>query len=259
MTEEEFTAQRRALTVALIAALTQLWYSLGSWRSADIARFVEQAVPLLRGAQVVLAEMTTIFMATQASDRLGRPVDPPSIPEDRVTDLRNGVSDTESLSRPFKDTWKSIAEGDDLEAAVEKGRARLVGLTEFEMQETYAHASREAMSRFPAPDRPRWWRRVPQGPVTCALCWIASTRAYSVEELNPIHPGCDCRVDPQYTNPPGIVADPDTLQVIEKAVADELGREGVTDAETLRDLFIDVTDEHAELGRILAYPRKPRR
>lgn len=254
MTEEQFTSARRTLTAQLIAALSALWASLGSWRTADVDGFLEQAVPTLRASQLVMAEVTAQFIAEQASETLRRPVAPPSLPEDKVTDLRRGVSDRELLTRPFEQTWTGLASGDDLEKAVDRGRARLIGLAEFEMQEAHSHAARETMQQMPKQDKPRWWRRVPQGPVTCALCLLASTRVYRIADLNPIHPACDCTVKPEYGKPPTVVADADLLERVQEAVAKELGREGVTDAATLRELAIQATEEHGELGPVLRRP-----
>ena len=70
----------------------------------------------------------------------------------------------------------------------------------------------------------RAYRRVLTGRENCALCLVASTQRYWVEDLLPIHPGCDCNVQPL---PPGMedsqVIDQDLLERAHAAVEDRYG------------------------------------
>ncbi|GGM75578.1 hypothetical protein GCM10012275_52840 [Longimycelium tulufanense] len=257
MTPAQFARLRRLLSLRLLETLAKLFLGLGSWRDADADRFVRQAVPLVFGAQRSLAALAATFVAAQASDALGRPIAPPGIPDEKAIDLRHSVDAAEVYRRPFVEARRGLAGGKTLDEAVQLGAVRLREIAEADLQQTYAHASQVAMERLPAGFRPRYWRRVLQGEENCALCVVASTQRYHVKDLNPIHPACDCQVRPILTREdPGQVIEPELLEQVHSAVEALTGKaDRGARAPDYRQLLVQMTPEHGELGRMLVRPR----
>lgn len=184
-----FALLRRALTGRLISALLQLFNGLGSWHKPDAARFAARAVPMVEGAQTVLANLTSTYVASVASDALQQPVAPPPIPRTARLRLRQ-VDPQEVYQRPFTEAYTALADGKTLDEALGRARVRLREVAEGDMQQVYSESSRAAMQGLREDQRPTGWRRVPVGQFTCAFCLVAATQRYRIEELNPIHPGC---------------------------------------------------------------------
>lgn len=243
--------QRRALSDRLITALVELFTGLSAWRDADMRRFTRQAVPLVRGAQLSMAELVALAITQQASTATGKPVAPVVIPSALVQDLR-GVAPAEVYARPFVQLRSALAEGHSLTDAVRVGTNRVREVAEADMQQTYAHASQQAMRRLPARARPRSWRRVLVGEDNCALCVVAASNRYSVEDLNPIHPGCDCEVRPVFGRDTAQAADDERLRQVHQAVEELTGRSSAGGrAVDYRKLIVR---QHGELGPMLARP-----
>lgn len=251
MESRDFAVARRDLTDGLIEALVALWLSLRSWHREDVEGFLAEALPLVEAAQRTMADLVALKVADNAEAALGRPVRAPLLPDEDVTGLRNGVDATDVYERPFRDTWRGLGEGLDLDAAIDRGRIRLEGIAELDMQQAHAEATDKAQRALERKNRPRWWERTLEGEENCALCLAASTVVYSVGDLNPIHPGCDCGIEEHWDKPPSGVLYPDRLRDAYQAVYDETGND-TTRAELLRDVIAS----HDELGRILTRPRK---
>ena len=103
------------------------------------------------------------------------------------------------------------------------------------------------------PEEGQFYRRVLTGRENCALCVVASTQRYYRGDLLPIHPGCDCGVQPL---PPGLavnqVIDEDLLEQVHQITADRLGvsdRGGRTP--DYRKLL--TVSEHGEYGPTLSW------
>lgn len=119
------------------------------------------------------------------------------------------------------------------------------------MQLAKVHASRQSMRGYP--EEGQFYRRVLTGRENCALCVVASTQRYYRGDLLPIHPGCDCDVQPL---PPGLavnqVIDEDLLEQVHQITADRLGvsdRGGRTP--DYRKLL--TVSEHGEYGPTLSW------
>ena len=245
MTPDQFTQLRRTLSQRLTDALTGLFRSLGSWRDREADLFVAQSVPLVQGSQRTLASFTSLYIADQAGEALGRAVQPPPIPDAATIGLRR-VAPGVVYRRPFVTLRMSLRDGADLDTAVEHGANRLHQIAEGDLQQTHAAAARAAMQSLS--DRPTGWRRVLAGTENCALCVVASTQLYNVDELNPLHHNCNCRVEPIFESHPAVSAER-AAQV--KAAVEELSGGRTTRAKDLRGLVI----EHGELGPLLVRPR----
>lgn len=256
MTPEQFAVLRRNLSERLITTLVQLFLGLGSWRDNDADEFIALAVPLIQGGQRSLAALTAAFVAEQASEALGTTLAPPGVPDDDAIELRKGIDSEEVYRRPFKAVYAALAKRKNLTTAVELGRVRLEEIAEMDLQQTYAQASRAAMLGLPPEARPRFWRRVLSGLENCALCVIASTQRYTVEDLNPIHPNCDCQVQGIFGRDPGQVIEPDLLEQVHAAVEELTGQaDRGARAPDYRQLMVRMTQQHGEIGTLLVRPR----
>lgn len=259
MDPAEFAARRRGLSAQLAAVLQQLFAGLGSWRDADVATFVEQAVPTVQGAQSALAQLTAVHAAGQAAQANGLdPSDvlPPVLSAADYTDLRAGVSMADVYARPFVTLRTALARGRTLADAVHLASVRLGEIAEMDMQQTFAHAMSAALDGLPDNVKPRFWARVPVGEENCALCLVAATQRYRVEDLNPIHPGCDCDVKPlAATDDGGQVIAPELLERAHDAVREMTGtsdRGGR--APDYRKVMVQMTGKHSEVGPMLHFP-----
>lgn len=250
-----FAFVRRSLSGRLIDALTRMFNGLGSWHRGDAQRFVAAAVPMVEGAQTALATLTSNYVASVASEALRRPVAPPPIPQVARARLRL-VDPAEVYQRPFVEAYTALKDGQQLDQALNGARLRLGEVAEGDMQLAYAHSSRAAMDGLPEGQRPTGWRRVLVGPENCAMCVLASTQRYHRKDLNPIHPRCDCTVEPIY-GPLGLdrVIEPQLLEQVHAAVKDLTG---VTDrggrAVDYRHIMTQIVHHHGELGQMLARP-----
>lgn len=250
-----FAFLRRSLSSRLIVALTRMFNGLGSWHRPDAQRFAAAAVPMVEGAQAALANLTSNYVASVASEALRRPVAPPPIPHTARARLR--LKDpAEVYQRPFVEAYTALRDGDQLDGALGKARLRLREVAEGDMQLAYAHASQAAMNGLPEQQQPTGWRRVLTGPENCAMCVLASTQRYHRKDLNPIHPHCDCTVEPIY-GPLGRdrVIEPQLLEQVHAAVKDLTG---VVDrggrAVDYRHIMTQIVHHHGELGAVLARP-----
>lgn len=256
MTPEQFAVLRRNMSKRLVTTLIQMFLGLGEWRQADADRFVAQAVPLVQGGQRALAGLTATFIADQATAGLGRPVAPPAVPDTEMIGLRAGVDPDVVYRRPFVELYTALKNARPMTDALRLGRVRLSEITEMDLQQTYSRASRAALRALPARDRPRFWRRMLTGLENCALCVVASTQRYTVEDLSPVHGGCDCEVQGLWGPDPGQIIEPDLLEQVHGAVLALTGKQdrGAREPD-YRDLLVQMTAEHGELGPLLVRPR----
>ena len=254
MNPERFALLRRALSGRLISALVRLFDGLGSWHRPDAQRFARQAVPMVEGAQTSLATLTSNFVAFQASVVLRTTVAPPPIPRTARARLRF-VDPTEVYQRPFVEAYTALADGKRLNEALGRARVRLREVAEADLQQTYAEASRAAMQGLREDQRPTGWRRVLQGAESCAMCVIASTQRYHIADLNPIHPHCDCTVEPIYGPIEDRVIEPQLLEQVHAAVRDLTGVEDRgSRAVDYRHIMTQIINNHGETGPMLSRP-----
>ena len=88
------------------------------------------------------------------------------------------------------------------------------------------------------------------------MCVVASTQRYRIENLNPIHPGCNCAVDPLFGDVSELVIEPELLEAVHDAVGQLTGASdrGAREPD-YRQLLVSATAEHGELGTLLVRPR----
>lgn len=230
----EYQSRRRLIRDAVSSQLGRFWGAMGSYRDADVDRFVRVAVPKVRAGQLATASVTAQY--------LGGSVDRAAVMSARNADPAL------VYRRPAVSVYTALASGAGFAQAVAEGASRLGSLLSTDMQLAHTTQARVSMSQGGF----RYYRRVLTGAENCARCAIASTQRYRSGDLMPIHPGCDCVVEPiESDSDPGQVIDPDLLETIHSEVE---GFSGFQDR-TGRDGYLDliVTHEHGEYGPTLAW------
>jgi hypothetical protein len=246
---ERYDALTGALRDRLISFVLGAFDSLGSYRDNDAAEFLDRVVPVVVAAQAQMGNLTDAYMTAMIGDMMGTAAAPAGVVLDEA--LR-GTPPDEVYHRPFVQTYTALAAGQDYVDAVAQGRNRLLSITETDLQLARTQAARQSMQRGGV----RFFRRrLNKTSGTCALCVIASTQRYRVENLMPIHPGCHCKPEPlPGDRDPGQIIDEGLLREAHAAIARDTGQSDAGGrAPDYRQII--VTREHGEIGPLLAVRR----
>jgi hypothetical protein len=253
-----YDALSTSLRARVVTFVLSAFDSLTSYRDGDAEAFVEHVLPTVLAAQQQMGQVTDAYLSAMIGDMLGTRQAAAGV---RLAVALRGVDPAEVYRRPFVTAWTALSKGRAFAQAVDEGRTRLLSITETDMQLARTHAAQQSMQRSGA----RFFRRRLSGSKNCALCTLASTQRYRVERLMPIHPGCDCKVEPlPGDKDPGHVLDADTLREAHDAVAaagETVDRAGNVTGRTstgkrIRDYAdVIITREHGEYGPMLAVRR----
>ncbi len=217
---EAYDSQVHAIRQQITAFGQAYWDSLPHYRASAVEDMIQAITPRVTAGQLRIADLTRAYLA-QCARELGWKVVLPPIDQDEIRGAR-GVDPRIVYRRPAVDVYTALAAGKPLPQAAAEGRLRLTQLIGGDMQLAKVHASRQSMRGYP--EEGRFYRRVLTGRENCALCVVASTQRYYRDDLMPIHPGCDCGVQPL---PPGLavnqVIDEDLLEQVHQITADRLG------------------------------------
>lgn len=246
---EAYDSQVHAIRQQITAFGQAYWDSLPHYRASAVEDMIQAITPRVTAGQLRIADLTRAYLA-QCARELGWKVVLPPIDQDEIRGAR-GVAPRVVYRRPAVDVYTALAAGKPLPQAAAEGRLRLTQLIGGDMQLAKVHASRQSMRGYP--EEGQFYRRVLTGRENCALCVVASTQRYYRGDLLPIHPGCDCGVQPL---PPGLavnqVIDEDLLEQVHQITADRLG---VSDrggrAPDYRKLL--TVSEHGEYGPTLSW------
>lgn len=189
--------------------VTVYYRDLGSWRDADIARFIETVVPVVEGGQKQVAQLTNSYLDSMARLAGLRPSPPAALAE-----YPRPIPIQEVYRRPAVTTYTALADGKSLEAAVQEGIYRLTDIVATDMQLAQTHAAR---ARAAGDDRISYTKRVLTGSENCLLCTLAASQRYRKEDLLPIHPGCDCTVEHVFGS--RAVSDAINAEIYDRAMA----------------------------------------
>lgn len=246
---EAYDSQVHAIRQQITAFGQAYWDSLPHYRASAVEDMIKAITPRVTAGQLRIADLTRAYLA-QCARELGWKVVLPPIDQDEIRGAR-GVDPRVVYRRPAVDVYTALAAGKPLPQAAAEGRLRLTQLIGGDMQLAKVHASRQSMRVYP--EEGQFYRRVLTGRENCALCVVASTQRYFRGDLLPIHPGCDCDVQPL---PPGLtvnqVIDEDLLEQVHQITADRLGvsdRGGRTP--DYRKLL--TVSEHGEYGPTLSW------
>ncbi|WP_030747623.1 hypothetical protein [Streptomyces sp. NRRL F-5135] len=245
---DRYDALSGGLRDRLISFVLDAFDSLGEYRDADAALFLERVLPVVLATQQQMGTLTDAYLSAMIADMLGGAAAPVGV---ALSEELRGVPPEEVYRRPFVQTWTALSAGHDFVDAVGQGRTRLLSITETDLQLARTHAARQSMERAGA----KFYRRRLSSGKNCALCTIASTQRYRVAELMPIHPGCHCKPEPlPGDRDPGQVIAEQLLKEAHDAIARDTGasdRGGRSP--DYRDVII--TRQHGEYGPLLAVRR----
>lgn len=246
---DRYSALSTSLRDRVVSFVLAAFDSLGSYRDADAALFVERALPVVLAAQQQMGAVTDAYLSAMIADMTGGTAAPTGVVVDEAV---RGVEPAEVYRRPFVTAYTALSRGTDYVDAIGQARTRLLSITETDMQLARTQAARQSMTRSGA----QFYRRRMTGTGNCALCTIASTQRYRVADLMPIHPGCHCEPEPLPGNKdPGHVIDEQLLKDAHDAIARDIGQSDAGGrAPDYRQLII--TREHGEYGPLLAVRRQ---
>lgn len=245
---ERYDALSTSLRDRVISFVLAAFDSLGSYRDADAAEFLDRVLPVVLSAQQTMGQITDAYLSALIADQFGVAVPAAGVTLDEA--LR-GTPPEEVYRRPFVTAYTALSRGKAYAEAIGEARTRLLSITETDMQLARTHAARQTMERGGA----KFFRRDLRSSKSCALCVIASTQRYRVENLMPIHPGCHCKPVPIPGNrDPGHILDDGLLREAHAAIAKGVGASDAGGrAPDYRKIII--TREHGEYGPLLAVAR----
>ena len=152
---------------------------------AHIDRLTAIMAPMVQAGQMSVADLTNAHLSSLFG------VKHPPAPN-LSTFARPGVDINTELARPFWTAVKTAREqGKTFEQALAAGEARLTKMVQTDLQMAKVRQAREVLK---AGGIQRYARVT--GGSACWLCEIAATQVYFTEDLLPIHPSCNCSVQP---------------------------------------------------------------
>lgn len=211
------SAAAASIRAQILSYIRQRWRALPNYRSPD--QFVSGVVPFVQAGQQQIAAITAAYLSHLYAELVGQPVRMLGVPPEAVTGLRQGVTPQDVYARPFHLVWRELAAAqaqrdahygwkaptsdfptqpplppaDYVQQAIDAGLARAENLAATDLQLAKQHAALHVLGHQ---EHVTGYRRVLEGPDSCGLCIVASTQRYHKQDLLPIHPGCDCSVEP---------------------------------------------------------------
>ena len=272
-----YQAGTQQLRTRLEQYVQRLWATFPEYRQPQMRRFVDQAVPVVLGAQQRMAAMTAANLAQLRAAANGGPVIPVAVSAKLVSGaaVRAGTAPADVYSRPFHLLWRMLdelpREPGSIEKAITAGAGRAVSLALTDVQLAKQHTAQRVLDKD---DHVVGYRRVLEGAHSCALCLVAATQRYHRDALLPMHPACDCSVapiwdhaDPGQTIEAKVRVDGKLTPIADLAdvhdrIAERFGADssaareipGATDGHgrILRYRDALITHHHGELGPVLA-------
>lgn len=262
--QQQAQSMRTQITAQMLVLLRGAWLAQKSTRSAaDRAAFQRHAESIIRAAQHTVVALQGAYLS-RAAEIAGQTWKTATVSSSFLDTLRTGVDFSTEYERPFNQLYTALASGANYDQATQAGLTRLESLAKTDLQLAASRAGQQAVAKQPdAGDtetgKPHvvGYQRVTTSGHPCALCLIASTQRYHVEDLMPIHPGCQCIVDPIWgTGYTPRVIDVALLKQVHQAIKDEFGAKNAA-ARTIPGTDIDYRDvlivqHNGELGPVLA-------
>ena len=191
---DAYARQATRARAAVLTATDRAWLNLPDYRTDDIERFAKTVAPIVEAGQRTTATLTALRLAAVVKAVTGKTARTPAVdPSTVTTEAMRGVPALEVYKRPGVTVWTALSNGATLTDAITQGRSRLADITATGMQLAKTHTAREVMASTPGIVG---YRRVLSGSASCELCMTAAEQTYSREDLLPIHPGCNCDVEP---------------------------------------------------------------
>jgi hypothetical protein len=224
--------------------LSGIWVQAGILlASNNFSDVVGTIANTVTAAQLAAANLTSAYLAQSTRSRavLVNAAD--------ITIRENNITKDLIYQRPFRQAAIELASGKSEQQASKIGLKRLQSIAATDIQMGIVRQSRASLQAAAR----QYYRRIPTGRETCAMCLIAATQRYKVKNLLPIHGGCDCIVGEL---PKGMDLDhvidlqmlEDTHQQVKEfaKISDRGGR-----MPDYRELL--VSHEHGEIGPVIAW------
>lgn len=246
---EAYETQVHAIRQRLVRFGLAYWGAMPDYRDAAVEAMIAAIVPRVIAGQLRTAELTRAYLA-RCADELGWEAALPPVDADEVTGAR-GVPPEVVYRRPAVDVYTALKRGKPLDQAVSEGATRLEQLIGGDTQLAKIRQARASMGAYPA--QGSYYRRVLTGRESCGLCVVASTQRYHKADLLPIHPGCDCNVQPlPVALAESQVIDPERLEQVHAIAEERLGASdrGGRDPDYMRLLRVE---HHGEYGPTLTW------
>lgn len=226
--------------------IERLWDAFGEQiliGGQAVDQILDLIAATVTAAQASAANLTSVYLAGETNSE-------PALVDPVVFQRSGGVDKATVYGRAFdQGQFAMDALGKTLEQASKQGLRQLRSQALTDVQMAVVRQSRASLRHGGV----RFYRRIPTGRETCALCLIACTQRYRVERLMAIHGGCDCIVGPiprgmdldRIINPQMLEATHQQVKLV-AGVTDRGGR-----SPDYRDLI--VSHEHGEIGPVLAW------
>lgn len=262
LSHQRLVARTRAQVGGFISGR---WLGMQSWRGAEMTAFVNATIPVVLAAERRVASLTNQYLTTARNIAENTNERPEPLDLDQVTGaaLRGGIEPSVVYLRPEAAVNTALSRGSSVSVAVAEGLRRALSISAMDIQLAKTHTvARQGKAT--------WYRRTLTGSENCVKCVIASTQRYKRGNLLPIHPGCDCGIQEEFTRDPGQVINRSLLEVTHDAVQEFTGdydrslhyvyidsrrwvpmRNGSTDAADYTDLIL--VREHGEYGPTLTW------
>jgi hypothetical protein len=218
-----------------------LFRSLPDWRDDNAAVYLQQLEPILDGVKLQTGRLRVAY-ASEIAKAAGQPFTATAVTLGALAtpNLRNGATFEQVHTRPFATLYTALSQGKTVSQAIFEGATRASSVASTDVQLASRQAGRASRSENP---RVVGYRRVLSGGKNCALCVIASTQRYTVNDLMPIHPGCSCGEEEIYGDfDPGQIIDPELLDETQSLIAREL------------EIDPDAGARDAGLGKVISSP-----
>lgn len=233
LVQQHVEIERRIREVSA-AQIGNAWTNLGSWRDADIPRFLDTAVPTTLAAQRQSVLATSAFV----SRFVGKPVR--AVPVEQIMrGIRNGATPEDVYVRPFKTLWTRLGAGEDFNAAMAAALQHALNSARMDpqlaMRDTADHLSKADLGFY------GYTRQADSD--ACEFCQAVDGAYVKASEgfVMALHNNCGCGLQPNLTEPPdGAVFLPDGTQIREYQYGP------LNENVAVRD--------HSELGPILGDP-----
>jgi hypothetical protein len=235
--------QRDNIIVQLVKLMLGLWGDFGDSRDPDaVAGLAARSAVLVSSATSQTRRLTRSYLQGVLREVSALPE---SLPVLRDPYARSGASALDVYSRPAAQFVYRLSQGGTVEEARAIAEERIRAAAE---QDVMLAERDEAQRIYEVAPKVTGYRRVIHPELskdgTCGLCVVASQRVYSIEELLPLHGGCNC------TTMPIVKGDDPGFRLNEDDLKQLYATAGSTAAEDLVNTRITIT-EHGELGPVL--------
>ena len=162
-----------------------------------IQTFTDASAPAAIAMQTSVANLTSAFLANRTGDK-------PLVPDPSIVLGRNETPSSRqdaatqwasTYARPFVQARSLVKDGMTLDDAISKTANRIALMLSTDAQISKLRQAHESLRHYGATEYKRVNHPEASETGTCALCLLASTQVYYVEDLLPIHTGCQCDVD----------------------------------------------------------------